>query len=62
MNTGILKWAALLAVAVTSSGCVMHPKQAENRSMISAAEFDSMIAIEVKELEPLPVEKAVASN
>ena len=63
MNRNYVKLVAILAVVLVSSGCAMQVAEStqDSRAMISAAEFDSMIRIEVRELEPLPVEDAVAA-
>ena len=63
MDRNYVKLVAMLAVIVVSSGCATQnaePAQDSN-AMISAAQFDAMIRIEVRELEPLPVEDAVAA-
>ena len=63
MNRDIVKLSVVLAALVCVSGCATSgasDTQARN-SMISAAEFEAMITIEVHEPEPLPVEDAVAA-
>ena len=61
MNRDIVKWLVSLAALVTLSGCSTVPVDSP-KPMISAAEFDAMITIEVRELEPLPVDSAVAAS
>ena len=63
MNRNYVKLVAILAVVFVASGCATQNAEStqDSHAMISAAEFDSMIRIEVRELEPLPVEDAVAA-
>ena len=62
MNRFIVKLSVIGAILALTSGCATHetPPRDQN-AMISAAEFESMIRIEVRELEPLPVDEAVAA-
>ena len=63
MNKDIVKLSVLLIAAAFAGGCATNgAATAEpHKTMISAAEFESMINIEVRELEPLPVDEAVAA-
>ena len=61
MNRDIVKLVVALAAISTLSGCSTTQGYTP-KSMISAAEFDSMITVTVEELEPLPVDNAVAAN
>lgn len=62
MNKLIVKLSVIVAVLALTSGCATNDAQLPDRkAMITAAEFESMINIEVRELEPLPVDEAVAA-
>ena len=64
MFRDIVKLPLLLAALGVVSGCATGgTAAAPSRSpMISAADFEAMINIEVRELEPLPVDKAMAAT
>ncbi len=62
MNQGIARLTVVLMFMLLGSGCATQASSTGNHTMISAVEFDEMITIEVRELEPLPVENAVAAN
>ncbi len=55
--TRILVLAGLLSTMV---GCAINDVQTE--SMISAADFEKMIRVEVREIEPMPIEDVVAAT
>ena len=65
MKNGSFRIAALFTAFAFLSGCststVITYGDNGQESLISAAEFDAMIQIEIRELEPLPVDQAVAS-
>ena len=48
MNTGCVRISLLLAVLAVTSGCATSEPQA----ILSAAELDAMIRVEVKTIEP----------
>ena len=59
MNTGCVKILAVLVTLVTLSACATPAAE----PLISADEFDAMIDIEVRTIEPLTDEEAtVAAN
>ena len=62
MKRNLVKWTVVGAALVVLAGCGSTPAMQPQKSLISAAQFDAMITIEVRELEPLPVEHAVAAN
>ena len=63
MNTGKVNIIFVVAALVALGGCASGPSGYKaNDPILSAADARSMISVEVRELEPLPVEKAVASN
>ena len=62
MKTGRMNiiWVVSL---LTLAGCATGPSGYKAGSpILSAADAQAMINVEVRELEPLPVESAVASN
>jgi predicted outer membrane protein len=62
MNRFIVKLSVTAAVLALTGGCATNDAPTpDQQAMISAAEFESMIRIEVRELEPLPVDEAVAA-
>ena len=65
MKQGKFRGAVLLAVIILLSGCANSTIDMrgghEYEPMISAADFDAMISVEVRELEPLPANQAVVS-
>lgn len=62
MNRFIVKLSVIAAVLALMSGCATNNTPSlDQNAMITAAEFESMIRIEVRELEPLPVDEAVAA-
>jgi hypothetical protein len=63
MNRDIVKLSVLLIAAAFAGGCATggDARHDAPSPLISAADFESMISIEVRELEPLPVEEAVAA-
>ncbi len=63
MKRDIVKLSVLFAAFALVSGCATSGDAGVSArdTMISAAEFDAMITIEVRELEPLPVDEAVAA-
>lgn len=62
MNRFIVKLSVIAAVLALMSGCATNnTPPLDQNAMITAAEFESMIRIEVRELEPLPVDEAVAA-
>ena len=63
MNKDIVKLSVLLLATTLAGGCATggDAKPTAQSTLISAAEFDSMIRVEVRELEPLPVDDAVAA-
>lgn len=66
MKQGNFRGGLLLAVIIFLSGCANSTIDKRGgyayEPMISAADFDAMISVEVRELEPLPVEQAVAKS
>lgn len=61
MKRNLVKLSLPCAALVFFAGCSGAPQVQPQNSMISAAEFEAMINIEVRELEPLPVGEAVAA-
>ncbi len=55
--TGILLLAGFIAM---TAGCASHDVQTE--TIISAADFEKMIRVEVREIEPMPMEDVVAAT
>ena len=63
MNTGRLNIIFVVAAVMALGGCATGPSgHKAGNPILSAADAQSMISVEVKELESLPVENAVASN
>jgi len=63
MNTGGVNIIIVAAVLLALGGCATTPPgYSAGNPILSATDAKSMISIEVRELEPLPVEKAVVSN
>lgn len=60
MQNFIVQFSTVAAALAVLSGCSTSGGYAP-KTLISAAEFDAMIKIEVRELEPLPVGQAVAA-
>ena len=58
MNKGFFRTTIALAAIAVLSGCAGHNT---SEPMISAAEFDAMIKIEVRELAPVPVDEPVTA-
>ncbi len=66
MNTGIVKTTLALAALLILAGCATGTGQPSahtgDEPIFSAAQAKEMIRVEVRELEPVPVESAVASS
>ena len=64
MNTGIARKIIALAAMLAVTGCATTGNDlvAHNdyKPILSAEQVQSMIRVEVRELEPLPVEDAIA--
>ena len=61
MNTRLFKLTAILAALSLLAGCATTVKTKDNNAILSAEQVQAMIHVEVRVLEPLPVEEAVAS-
>ncbi|MGI9232362.1 MAG: hypothetical protein ACR2RD_01915 [Woeseiaceae bacterium] len=65
MTKGIVKIIVVLLVLLASSGCsTTNPQRSVSpyeRPILSATEARSMIRVEVRTLEPIPAEEAVAA-
>lgn len=63
MKTGTFKIMVALLALMAASGCsttsIEQPGYANNRPILSAAEARTMINVEMRELEPIPVEDTV---
>lgn len=62
-NTGKVNVIMMLAGLFVISGCATtaQPGYIDSKPILSAAEARSMVRVEVKVLEPLPIERAVAA-
>ena len=58
MNRKLTGMVALAGIVIMASGCATPA--VHNESMISAADFEEMIRVEVREIEPMPIEAIVA--
>lgn len=65
MNKGTFNISAALLVLLAASGCsttsIGQPGYTQDRPILSAAEARTMINVEVRELEPIPVEDTVVA-
>lgn len=63
MNTGRVNIIMAAAVLVVLGGCTTSGSYGykSGQPILSAADAKSMISVEVRELEPLPVDEAVAA-
>ena len=62
MNTGKVNIILIVTAFLALGGCATGPKSyTDDAPILSAADASAMINVEVRELEPLPVESAVAS-
>ena len=61
MNATVFKLTAILAALSLLAGCATTANTKGNNAILSAEQVQAMIHVEVKVLEPLPVEEAVAS-
>ena len=61
MNATVFKLTAILAALSLLAGCATTANTKDNNAILSAEQVQAMIHVEVKVLEPLPVEEAVAS-
>lgn len=63
MNTGRVNIILVVTALLALGGCATAPSgYNDGAPILSAADARLMINVEVRELEPLPVENAVASN
>lgn len=63
MNTGKVNIIFAVAALMVLGGCATGTSGYDaGKPILSAADASSMISVEVRELEELPVENAVASN
>jgi hypothetical protein len=60
MNNRLMKGSAVLAVLGLLSGCATMTGYKHGEAILSAEQAESMIHVEVRLLEPLPVEQAMA--
>ena len=63
MNTGRVNIIIVAAALLALGGCATTPSgYSAGNPILSASDAKSMVSVEVRELEPIPVENAVASN
>lgn len=66
MNTRKVNIIALITALLMLSACsttdTQHSSSSGGRPILSAAEADSMIRVEVRTLEPVPVEQAMVDT
>ena len=60
MNRKLTGIVMLAGIVIMTSGCATQAVHTE--SMISAADFEEMIRVEVREIEPMPIEDVVAAR
>ncbi|MDJ0699173.1 MAG: hypothetical protein QNJ07_04905 [Woeseiaceae bacterium] len=60
MNRKMTGIVMLAGIVIMTSGC--GTQAIHNESMISAADFEKMIRVEVREIEAMPVEDVVAAT
>lgn len=61
MNAMVLKRTAILAALSLLAGCATTVKTTDNRPILSAEQAQAMIHVEMRALEPLRVEEAIAN-
>jgi uncharacterized lipoprotein YajG len=61
MNAKVFKCSAILTALSLLAGCATTVQTKDNSPILSAEQAQAMIHVEVRVLEPLPVEEAVAS-
>lgn len=61
MNTKAFKGTSLLAALSVLAGCATKVGTEDNNAILSAEQVQAMIHVQVKVLEPMPVEEAVAN-
>lgn len=62
MNTGKVNIILIVTAFLALGGCATGPASyTKDAPILSAADANSMISVEVRELEPLPVERAIAA-
>lgn len=61
MNAKVLKRTAMFAALSLLAGCATTLKTMDNKPILSAEQAQAMIHVEMRALEPLPVEEAVAN-
>ena len=62
MNTGCARITLLLAVLAVGAGCASQQSASSQRAILSAAELESMIRVEVRRIEPTDAESIIAAN
>ena len=60
MNANVLKRAAALAALSLLAGCATTVETKSDNAILSAEQVQAMIRVEMKVLEPLPIDQAVA--
>ena len=62
MNTGCARITLLLAVLALCAGCASQQSASSQRAILSADELESMIRVEVRNIEPVETDAIVAAN
>lgn len=60
MNTGIVRTGAVLMALAVLGGCATAGVDRQSNPILSAEQTQAMIHVEVRVLEPLPIEQALA--
>ena len=62
MSTGRVRITLIVAVLALGTGCASQQPASTQQAILSAAELESMIRVEVRRIEPVESDTIIAAN